>query len=86
MNSWNPSVAHVTFDTQAPEFLSRIEPDRVELNSFPVAQTIRHLVKTERVDPNSLSTMAKVKQIVASNGSAQQKMPWDTPIFGYVVQ
>ena len=86
MNSWNPSVAHATFDTQAPGFLSRIEPDRVELNSFPVAQTIRHLIKTEGVDPDSLSTIAKAKQIVESNSSAQQKIPWNTPIFGYVVQ
>jgi hypothetical protein len=85
MNSWNPSVAHETFDTQAVGFLSRIEPDRVELNSTPVAQVIRNLVKTEGANPDSPSTISKAKDIVKA-GAAQKNMPWTTPTFGYVMK
>ena len=70
MNSWNPSVAHSTFDSQALGYLSRVQPDRVELNSPPVAQAIRHLVRTEGLDPDSLSTITKARKTVESNGSA----------------
>ena len=86
MNSWNPSVAHSTFDILAPGFLSRVEPDRVELNSFALAQAIRQLVQTEGSDPDSPSTITKAKQIVASNESSQRGSPWNTPTFGYVTQ
>lgn len=79
-------MAHSTFETLAPRFLSRVEPDRVELNSFAVAQTIRQLVETEGLDPDSPSTITKAKQIVKSKATAQRGSPWHTPTFGYVVQ
>lgn len=86
MNSWNPSVAHSTLTSQAVGFLSRVEPDRVELNSTPVAYAIRNLVKTEGADPDSSSTVARAKDIVKSSGADQQRMSWTTPTFGYVVK
>lgn len=86
MNSWNPSVAHATFESQAVGFMSRVEPDRVELNPPSIANAIRQLVKIEGADPNSLSTIAKARDIVKTSGVNQVKMPWTTPAFGYVVQ
>jgi hypothetical protein len=86
MNSWNPSVAHSTFDSQAVGFLSEVEPGRVEVNSTPVAHAIRDLVKTDGADPDSISTISRAKAIVEANRGDQQRMPWTTPTFGYVVK
>lgn len=86
MNSWNPSVAHSTFDSQAIGFLSRVEPGRVEVNSTSIAHAIRDLVKTEGADPDSFSTMSRARSIVEKNGSDQRRMPWTTPTFGYVIK
>ena len=86
MNSWYPSVAHSTLTSQAAGFLSRVEPDRVELNSTPVAHAIRNLAKTKGADPDSPSTVARAKDIVKSSGADQQRMPWTTPTFGYVIK
>ncbi|EIT73383.1 hypothetical protein BDV35DRAFT_337542 [Aspergillus flavus] len=86
MNAWNPILANETFQAQSIGFLTRADHDRISINRGPVAFAIRELAEKKGVDPYSLSTMQKARDIVASNPTTgEHREPFPRPMFGYIL-
>lgn len=83
MNAWNPSFAKSSW-SQALGFLSRVEKDRVNLNSDAVAHSIRQLIHEEKVEPHAPETIARAQEMAKSLEFPSLGLL--APTYGYVVQ
>ncbi|KZN94303.1 hypothetical protein EN45_044990 [Penicillium chrysogenum] len=89
MNSWNPEMAGQTFPSQAAGFLSRVDPDRINLNASPVAQRIRDISNEKGADPFSRETFQEAFEYVQGPGAQEypnEDLPFSRPTFGYVIK
>ncbi|KAL2815402.1 hypothetical protein BDW59DRAFT_177665 [Aspergillus cavernicola] len=87
MNSWNPKVAHQTFKTHTTGFLSKVEKDRVNVNSPAVAFAVRAMAHGANADPHSKTTIRQAMKAVHDRyPDGVPGPPYPSPIFGYVVQ
>jgi len=85
MNSWNPKQVRETYGSQALGFLTRVSPDRVNLNQTVLAHTFRQLVNVEKQDPEDPQTLIHAKEIVAAL-PPKPSGGYHSPVFGYVAQ
>jgi hypothetical protein len=83
MNAWNPTFARNTW-RQSLGFLSRVEEDRVNLNTAEVAHSIRQLVHDKGTDPDSPETIRKAVEMAKSIKFLD--LGYADPNFGYVLQ
>ncbi|KAF8476495.1 hypothetical protein JB92DRAFT_2822993 [Gautieria morchelliformis] len=86
MNAWNHDLPKM-YPTQSLGFITRVDPDRINVNTADVAFTLRRLAKEENCDVNDLAVLARARDIASlSPLPASPSPPFPLPIFGYVVQ
>jgi hypothetical protein len=82
MNAWNPDVPNM-YPSQSLGFLSRVAPDRININPTNVALTLRKLVKDEGCDASDPSVLARARDIVSASPPSKPSR-LTKPTFGYV--
>ncbi|KAK0637705.1 hypothetical protein DIS24_g10565 [Lasiodiplodia hormozganensis] len=85
MNSWNSDFVHSLFPAQSLGFLTHAPGGRINLNNEKVAQAIRKLTESEKVDPYAWDTLEKAREIAAHTEN-KPAGPFPQPLFGYVAQ
>ncbi|KAJ7148013.1 hypothetical protein C8R46DRAFT_1128885 [Mycena filopes] len=80
LNAWNSEEVHALYPAQALGFLSKSADGRVNLNSAPVGEALRTLVREVSADPDAPATLEKARALA---GTVPPR-PFSQPDFGYV--
>ncbi|KAF8478306.1 hypothetical protein JB92DRAFT_3047485 [Gautieria morchelliformis] len=74
------------YPAQSLGFITRVDQDRINVNTTDVAFTLRRLAKEENCDVNDLAVVARARDIASVPLLPAGRLPLPLPIFGYVVK